>query len=284
MRSSPSTQRGAAFLSLVAVISAVAILFVIGQASWQAKQRANHLPQLRAERVEFAAQAIREWYVANAPVIDSPEFVAPTGEELLGRLGVPPQWLLFAQVSEPLVRGNIQYRVIGIWLEGEGGELPEFDPTTGEFTCPSVAGYRCDEHSIRVSGYEIQSELYNTTVRTLRTLARATQTYFRSLWLADPDHNLSKNYFRACDAPRTKLPCLDSWTEIAPQDLDDPFATVPVLEALGQPISQGYDAWGNPLWALNGGRDNASNPPFRMGYQARTPWGALITVYAVQQL
>ena len=277
MRSSPLSQRGAAFLTFVALLSAVTILFVLGQASWQSRQLINSFQDVRAARVTQAAAALRTWYAVNAAVIDSPSFMVPTGEELLAAAGVPAQWGLSAGItSTQLVRGDIPYHAIAVWAPTDDDEQdPVFDVSTGELNlCPDDEGHCGTRAAARIDGYEIQATHYQNTVRDLRGLALSAQAFFHAKWLADPDHNLSVNYFRGCDAPGSSLPCLDSY---------EPLINAGLLEELGEPNSRAYDAWGSEVLVTNG-NPNDLQPPYRLALRAVTPWGAVINVYAVQRL
>lgn len=277
VRFSQSTQRGAAFLTLVAIVAAISLLFVIGQASWQSRQRLNELPRVRAERVDQAAAALRDWYRINAREIDSPAFLVPTGPELLAAAGVPRQWGLEAgMTTTQLVRDQIRYRVLAVWAPSDDDtQVPIFNAITGELVlCPDAGDYCGTRAAARVEGFDIQAELYATTMRSLRSLAAAAQAYFHGKWLADPDHNLSVNYFRSCVAARSELPCLDSWTDLS---------TTTLLLALQEPQSRAFDAWGGEVQALNG-EDNDDNPPYRLAFRAQTPWGIPIVIYALQRL
>lgn len=276
MRSSPLSQRGAAFLTFVALLSAVTILFVLGQASWQSRQLINSLQDVRAARVMQAADALRAWYMINAAIIESPGFVAPTGEGLLAAAGVPAQWGLSAGISSTqLVRGDIPYHAIAVWAPTDDDEQdPVFDPTTGELNlCPNQELHCGKRAAVRIDGYEIQATHYQNTVRNLRALALSAQAFFHAKWLADPDHNFSVNYFRGCDARGSSLPCMDSY---------EPLVESGLLEELGEPNSRAYDAWGGEVLATNGGPNNLQ-PPYRLALRAVTPWGAVINVYAVQR-
>lgn len=275
MNHSPSTQRGAAFLTLIAILTAVSILFVLGQSSWQSRQRLNELPDIRAARVAHAAEALRQWYERNAADIDRSGYVVPSGGALLAAAGVPAQWDLTAVMSSQLSRGEIRYRAIAIWAPSDDDDqVPMFDTDTGELTlCPDDKAYCGQRAAAKVEGYDIQAELYGATVRKLRELAAAAQAYFHGMWLADPDHNVSVNYFR-CGAPRGDLPCLDTPTELA---------TTSLLSAIGLSGSYAFDAWGGPIVATNGG-SNDDQPPYRLEFIATTPWGSSIRMYALQRL
>lgn len=278
MRSSSHSQRGVAFLTFVALLSALCILFVVSQSAWLAKQRNSELPEIRRSRVTQAAEAVRAWYARNAASIDSLSPTLPSdGVALLAEAGIPRQWQLNAAISNPLTRGNIKYRVIAVWGEGEDNQSPSFDPTTGKLIlCPDTSG-TCDptpRPSARVEGFEIQASNYATTLKNLSTLAAAAQAYFTALRLSDPDHNVSLNYFRSCEVSASQIPCLDSYEDIASTSL---------LSELGEPALLVVDAWGNALTAMNGGA-LASTSPYRMGFQATTPWGDPLLVYAFQKL
>lgn len=277
MYSSPARQRGAAFIVLVTIVAAVSLLFVLGQASWQSRQRLNELPTVRAKRVELAAAALREWYRLNAAEIDAASFTVPSGPALLAAAGVPAQWGLEAGItSTQLSRGQIRYRVLAVWAPtDDDAQIPVFNASTGELVlCPDTDSYCGQRAAARIEGFDIQAELYAATVHSLRNLADAAQAYFHSYWLGDPDHNLSVNYFRSCVAPRSALPCLDNWTSLS---------TTSLLPALQEPGSLGFDAWGGQIEAMNGG-SNDDTPPYRLAFRANTPWGAPILIYALQRL
>ena len=286
MRVSLRPQRGAAFLAFVAVLGSLAILFVIGQSTWQSKQLANELPQRRTQRVTAAADALRAWYVANAATLDVPGAALPSSSgELLAAAGVPQQWRLSAGISELRARDRIRYRVIAVWAEGEDNQTPTFDTASGTLNlCPNTTAPCLERAAAIIEGYQIQADLFERTVENLNSLALAAQAYFHSRWLSDPDHDLAANYFRKpidptdCTNRPGEFGCYDSWHR-----LDDP--SVNVLQVLGEPASRAYDAWGGAIEVTNGPLVNPTQrPPYRMAFRATTPWGEQIVIYAVQRL
>ena len=284
------TQRGAAFLVFVAILSAVAISFVLAEATWESKAQADRLPRLEQDRVSRAVDLVRAWYQVNAPSIDNPNTTLPDAMALLVAAGVPPSWRLNAVLSAPQVRGQIQYHVIVVWAENEDPQTPGFDPDTAQFTvCPN-ASLPCKPRSwARIEGYAIQANYYAHTVERLSALALAAQAFFKGHWLADPDRNLGVNYFRAphdttgCTTQPGDLPCVDGWA---------PIDSTSVLSVLGEPVSSGSDAWGQLIRVANGNAPGTQQPlgmhagqtPFELALQSVTPWGEPIVIYAVQPL
>lgn len=290
MNVSPRLQRGAAFLVLVGIISALSIVFVVGQAAWLSKERANQLPQLQAHRVAQAAAAIRDWYSANSAMLDTPTASPPEGAELLAEIGVPRQWLLQAAISAPQVRGQIRYRVIAIWAETDDPQVPVFDASNAVLNlCPNASLPCIERAAARVEGYELQAAQYASSVESMRALARSAQAYFQARFMADPDHNLTVNYFRApmdpigCTSAAEDIECLDGWTDIG---------ATQVLRVLGEPTSRGLDAWGRSIEIANGNAPSsmeplgaaAATPPYRLALRTITPWGEPIVIFAVQRL
>jgi hypothetical protein len=290
LRSARRTQRGAAFLVFVAILSTVAISFVLAEATWESKAQADRLPQQRQDRVSQAVGLVRAWYEANAPRIDNPSTPLPNAAALLAAAGVPPGWRLSAALSAAQTRGQIQYHVVVLWAENEDLQSPSFDPDTAQFTlCPN-ASLSCKLRAwARIEGYAIQADHLARTVKHLSALALIGQAYFKGHWLADPDHNLGVNYFRApsdpvgCTVQSGDLPCLDGWT---------PIDSTSVLSVLGEPVSAGFDAWGQVIEVANANAPgtqqplgaNAGRTPFEFAFESLAPWGVPIVIFAVQPL
>jgi hypothetical protein len=290
VRTSPKWQPGAALLLFVAILSAVAITFVLAEANWESKAQADRLPQLEQLRVSDAAGLIRDWYEANAAVIDNPGVTLPSNAALLAAAGVPKDWRLTAALSEAQTRGQIQYHVIVVWAENEDPQLPSFDPAGAQLMlCPN-SSLPCKPRAwARIEGYAIQAGNFNRTLKRLSSLALTAQAYFKGHWLADPDRNLAVNYFRApndsggCTTQSGDMPCLDGWT---------PIDSTTTLAVLGEPPQSGFDAWGQVIQVANANAPGTQLPlgpsvgqtPFRLAFESLAPWGEPIVIIAIQPL
>jgi hypothetical protein len=274
----------------VAILSTVAISFVLAEATWESKAQADRLPQLEQDRVSRAAELVRAWYEVNAGTIDNPNTTLPDSTALLAAAGVPPSWRLSAALSAAQIRGSIRYHVIVVWAENEDLQAPGFDPEAAKLSlCPN-AGLPCKPRAwARIEGYAVQAVYYARTVERLSALALDAQAFFKGHWLADPDRNLGVNYFRAphdsagCTTQPGDLPCVNGWT---------PIDSTSVLAVLGEPVSSGSDGWGQIIQVANGNAPGTQQPlgvhagrtPFELALQSVTPWGEPIVMYAVQPL
>jgi hypothetical protein len=281
MRRAPVSQGGAALLLFTAILGAVTLSFVIGYSTWYARERNNNLKNIQWSYVSEVGERARDFYIANAADVDDAGGL--TVDELINGAGLDVKWDLQLEISNPLVRGDVEYRTFAFWLPGDSDENPPvFDPDTGAFlACADIADYCPERPFIVVDGYPIQSENVATTKQTLSELANFTQSYFKSKWLGDPDRNVGINWFRApfdpvgCNVTGDEIPCVDDY---------EPVETSGVADALLLPNSAFTNAWGDPIEVSNLADARAAAVPYTMVFRTTTPWGEEFRITAVQPL
>ena len=304
-----SAQRGFAFIVFSVILVTLGLGFVILQSIELARHQANTYQQTQLTRVNAAASRVRAWYLENARWIDAqpadPSHPTLTGANVLEQAQVPGHWNLTAYLSDPITHGSLQYRTISILAPRDSAPAESFDAATGTLTvCP--AGTTCVRASATVDGYPIESEYYARSLKQLNDLALAAQAYFNGHFLANPDRDVSVNWFRApsaaagtCTHDDQEMACLDGWADIASNS--DAQATLALLglPAAGTATGQMTNAWGGTIYLANGNDagfgalglpfpnsapGTVPGSPYQLALQTLTPWGQAITLYATQTL
>jgi hypothetical protein len=269
MRTATHREAGYIVLVLLILMTLVSSILLLGANTQQAQHLRNReVAERRAYLIE-AAQQIRAWYRANPGTLDAqPGVLDTTG--LLTAAGVRSRVGLRAATSTRLTRGELSFHDVVLWLPAAEPDASRFDPTTGAFTPgPSVA-------FVRVSGAEIQAEAVASTRRALADGAGALEAYFHARAKLDGEE-VRVNYFRpdaSCAGLPGEMPCLDTYAAVERVD----WAAAGV-DGLPQ-----RDAWGSALEVSNLLDSSTATPPYSMALRARTPWGALLQVQAVQRL
>jgi hypothetical protein len=312
MRRSRHHQRGAVFIILTVVLCAVGMGFVLLQGIEMARQRANAWQQLQLERVTAAADALRQYYIQNAACIDAAPVPAlcqvPTDASILSVAGIPAEWNLVAHVSNLIASaGPIQYHeLVVIAPLDDGSQIENFDVTHGTLTlCPDTSSKCVPRANVKIDGYTIEAELYARSLKQLNDLALSAQAYFNAKYLSNPDHDISKNWFRTpycdpnstlCTPGVTDMPVLDIFTPsndsvgaaafallMAPDE--DPTTAADCM--VNGPCPSVTNAWGGPVFLSNGASvlgASYTSPPYRLAIQSNTPWNTPIEIFAVQSL
>jgi hypothetical protein len=206
----------------------------------------------------------------------------------LSGAGIHPKWgarvLLAPWVTEPV--SGVRYATAVLWMPGlhDAGPDPVFDTGSGTFDiCP---GGGCPIREFRqISGLEAQRIAIANTLRTLELLAAKATIFAKAQYLRDPEHDLSRNPFRASDcsvAEAGRPPCLDAYTAVTEAGN--------LRELIGAEMAGLVDAWGAPITAHNGAWDPSApplswmSPPYSMAFKSVSPWGAELLVVATQSL
>ena len=312
MRRSRHHQRGAAFIVFTVILLSVGMGFVLLQAIEMARQRANVWQQLQLERVSTAGEALRQYYIQNAACIDAVPVPTscqlPTDATILTIAGVPSEWNLIAHVSILIASsGPIQYHeLVVIAPADDGSQIENFDVTHGTLTlCPDTSSKCVPRANVKIDGYAIEAELYARSLKQLNDLALSAQAYFNAKYLSNPDHDISKNWFRTpycdptatlCTPGVTDMPALDTFTASSDSTGAKAFALLmtpdedPTAAAdcmTNGPCPSVTNAWGGPVFLSNGSSAlgaSFTNPPYRLAIQSNTPWNTSIEIFAVQSL
>ena len=262
-------QRGIDLLMFVVVLAAIGSVFVLSASSLQAQQASNRVDAERAAYLEETGRAVRGWYIANLAAIDMS--AAPPAEvAILTGAGITPRFGLRIAASNRLVIGEIGFHSIAIWIPQRQPDPSAMDVATGVFTPDVRAAFRM------ISGAELQAEALARTLQTLRQVAGRLENYFVAR-TAINGGNVAINHFRPdslCGGSEGELPCLDRYVAVG--TLDWRRAGVDGMVAT--------DGWGNAIEISNLADSVTAAPPFSMALQARTPWGSVVQVRAVQRL
>ena len=205
--------------------------------------------------------------------------------------------LVFTTEQKTDTTGTIKYRDFYIVSAGEN-RIVDFDGTN--------AG---DDLIKLVSGYEVEKELYDETVKKLQIIKDALENYFYGLYLNDSTRDTSIDHFlyrRTDNSPVSEQTILDNSCLITGEDPNtqdclaslDQIArdvdgdgnpdTNTLLELLGLNLSDLEDAWGNSIY-IDNASFNVRSPEtgYSSPYSARivsiTPWGIKIEILARQK-
>ena len=172
-------------------------------------------------------------------------------------------------------------------------------------------GYTPNDDLVKVvSGYEVEKELYDETIKKMKMIKASLENYFYSLYLNDPTRDPNQDYFlrrktdgsditnatiidNSCtvagENPDTD-DCLVSLTQIAyDADGDGNPDTDQLLDFLGLTENDLKDAWGNDILIDTASAhvrspETGKTAPFTCRLVANTPWGDKIEVVVRQRL
>ena len=206
-------------------------------------------------------------------------------------------FLLYTTTQQTAPDG-IKYRDLYVVSGGENQQV-DFDGTSPGDDLVRV-----------VSGYKVEKELYDETVKKMRIIKGALENYFRVLWYSDSTRDTTVDHFlyrttagkiiddttyldNSClvtgENPTTGE-CLAALSEIAvDKDGDGNPDTDKLLGVLGLTDNDLKDAWGNPILVDNASAhvrspETGKESPFTMRIVAKTPWGEKIVMIARQNL
>jgi hypothetical protein len=305
MQARHSSQRGFAVVGFAVVLAIVAFTIVLGYSVSSAKTASNNLYRnqqayLKDVRVKLAAA-----YAANAATIDADaswsaySTATPAGEKaLLDLAGVTERWGLRVQMTPPIAKENIKYRVIAAWLPyvTDAPETPVLNADGTFVPCPAATTdcTRSLQYAVISDGFSIQRQNAKKSADLLSRIALQAQSFFKTKYLQDPERNVSVNYFRppiGCTAVAEQFPCIDAPAPIwgVSPAIKQSNNSQSLAELLGLPSAPVLNSWGLPIEACNGTSCNdpkvsMSSPPYTMFFQSPSPWGTTTRVYAVQQL
>lgn len=305
-------QRGAALLAFTVALAIVTFTIVMAYSVSSAKHQVAALDANQTAYLADVRAKLTAAYVANALTIDADSGWAAVndGKAVLALAGIVPRWGLEAQISKPILREGVKYRVIAAYLPFEANdpasaEEPILNKDDGTFQpCPANTADCLSrrKYVVVADGFAVQRANAKKALAQLEQLTLNAQAFFKAKTMLDPEHNVSVNYFRppygGCNAIAEQMPCIDTPAPI--------FGISPAIrqsnseqglaELLGLPNSPVLNPWGLPVEACNGpmcrdtatGKDvdwdPASGPPYSMVFLTRTPWGGVYRLYAVQQL
>lgn len=304
-------QRGSALIGIVTVVAVVLLLILVGNIAVYTKEVANTQPASKAAYLDQAEKAVAFWYRKNASRIDAPAAngLCPTftSEQLFKETMLTPDFGARIQITPCLdVQGpSIIYRNLSVWIPSGGTADTSSFTATGTFRPGnSAVQYRV------VSGHGIEAKMVAETRAQLQEMARAFELRVKSKIDSDSTRDLGVNHFRSlsCDPGvimDEEIPCSSiinagSAPPNAYAILDDnAFRTLKLAKLASISQSMNRDSWGQYI-VFNNILDDAGNlclpeddsaataasrnsrPPYRMMLQTITPWGAEITVCAVQ--
>jgi hypothetical protein len=311
MKANLRRQSGAALLAFTVALAIVTFTIVMAYSISSAKHQVAALDANQDAYMTDVRLKLTAAYVANSLTIDSDSSWAAVndGKAVLALAGIVPRWGLEAQISPPILREGVKYRVIAAYLpfEADDPNAAE-DPVMGNDGvfkhCPAgTADCLSRRKYVVVSdGFAIQRENAKKALAQLEQLTLNAQAFFKAKTMLDPEHNVSVNYFRppygGCNPVVEQLPCLDSPAPIygVSPAIRQGNTEQGMAELLGLPNSPVLNPWGLAVEACNGpfcldaatGKsvnwEAAIGPPYSMVFLTRTPWGGVYRLYAVQQL
>jgi len=278
------SQQGFFVTALVAVLSVVALVFIVGYSAYYAKRSSLTLAQTQKEYLIEAKARLLEAYAANALRVDSDlSYTAyRNGDAWLAMAGITSKWNVSVGVSNRLTRDGIKYTSVTLWLptEADSTNPPIYDSATGTFQSCTAAPCP-DRVYTTFDGLGLHLTARNKTYEILNTAATKAQSFFKARYLADVVRDISMNHFKAprgnCGTVTTdEMPCISDFTALR-------NTSVPRLMGLDSQMLT--DAWGSDIEVTNiAGGSNTSLAPYTMAFRARDPWGNQLVIYAVQPL
>ncbi|MEW6409773.1 MAG: type II secretion system protein [Nitrospirota bacterium] len=306
-------ESGFTALEVIFVLTAITIIFafVLPDLSefyrWQ-KRKEN---EKQVEKIRSAIERIYDMYAYDVDSYDGQEFrfgsntitsgttgtsfysvssYAGMSQKAVGRDVYNMEYT--AYVSNRLASTTspqVQYHVIAFVSKSTDSKLSSlFDASEGKLTCGS------DDICAEVSGLEIQVSKYKETLKKMDDTGNTFQSYFTTLYLADPNHDVNVDRFAKTDRNGASVPTkwdtnshlLNSCTVA-----DDCIATLNDINAISTlkfNPEQIKDAWGNEFRVDNGSSstrnpDNGETSPYSIRILTTTPWGETIvkTVFGV---
>lgn len=306
-------QRGSALIVIVTIVAVVLLLILVGNIGVYTKEVSNTQPANKAAYLDKAEKAVTYWYRKNASRIDNPasNLKCPTftSEQLFNETMLAPDFGARIQITPCLdVQGpSVIYRNLSIWIPAPAiADTSSFSARGTFLPGNSEVQYRV------VSGHGIEAKMIAETRAQLQEIARSLELRFKSKIDIDSARDLGVNHFRSlsCDPQyimAEEIPCSSivnagSTPSSAYAILDDnAFKTLKLAKLASISQSMNRDSWGQYI-VLNNILDDAGNlclpedtatataasrnsrPPYRMMLQTITPWGADITVCAVQPI
>ena len=307
-------QRGSVIVFIVAIISVIVLVIVLGGASLQSQKELNNLPQLKDTYLDRAKDQLELWYRKNALRLDNPVGGScaynPSETEIFRDAGLSREYGVRIQLSPCMQDQELVYRDISIWLPAIG-----FADTAQFVQQGSIHIFQPGNTSTKyriISGRTIETKMMAETRTMLSELARLLEARFKAKIERDPSHDLRVNHFKAqdCEAPLIvdgmyeEIPC----TIASPSDptsdayliLDDTgFDSLKLEQILSISKNGVRDSWGqyivfnnylkgganpDPCVSLGDGTEepNPNKPPYSMLLQTVTPWGEPITICPIQ--
>ncbi len=317
-------ERGSALIIMTTVVATILLIFLLGNIALHAKSQNNELPAKRRVFLDRAEEAVRLWYRKNALTIDNAVCRTYTEKELFEETMVTHEYGVRMSITpcasneSTLMsekRGNeIQYRNIAIWIPADGSFA---DPDTSGFT-DDFTGFRPHNSLVQyrlIEGYAIEAKMMAETKAQLSEMARLLELWARAKTDADPERDISLNYFAAYDCDNEKegeIPCFEDTNTVTEtgtgknimvgEELKAPHEDGRALKLAGHallPQSMNKDAWGRNILIANKlskpastdvhpclteDEPNPDYPPYRMMLQSITPWGKVVTVCPVQSI
>lgn len=311
MKANLHKQRGAALLAFTVALAIVTFSIVMAYSISSAKHQVAALDANQAAYLADVRAKLTAAYVANALTIDADSGwkAVKDGKTVLALAGVVPRWGLEAQISDPILREGVKYRVIAAYLPFEANDPASAEEPVlkadGTFNpCPANTADCLSrrKYVVVTDGFAVQRANAKKALAQLEQLTLNAQAFFKAKTMLDPEHNVSVNYFRppygGCSPIAEQLPCLDTPAPIfgVSPAVRQGNAVQGMTELLGLPNSPVLNPWGLPVEACNGpfcvdaatGKgvhwEPTVGPPYSMVFLTRTPWGGVYRLYAVQQL
>lgn len=267
-------QRGFIVPTALALSISVAVMIYIGFAMNLAAKESARLDEKKQQWIRETQDALNAWYRRRAEVIDA-ESGALSQATVLQEAGVRLDYgAQFASTARKSAAG-VMYHNLAVWLPHDGATGTGLDAASGEFrpgtltngdTAPILFAF--------IDGRAIETDLYLTTVRRMRTNASILEGYFKARLLADPDSDSGVNYYRAADCSNPKngeLPCID--THVA-------LTSSGVMPTVGLAQNDATSAWGSAIDISNLEGLPAGDPTISI--RTMTPWGESIQVIGVR--
>jgi type II secretory pathway pseudopilin PulG len=282
MRNPRKRQGGYLLIVLTAALSVIAFGFLAAYSTLLSKKETAELADQQLKYVLAAGEAITTVYKANAGLVDADESQSQWRDPsaFLQLAGVKSRWGLQAAVSDRLETSDVDYSVIALWLPSENDNIdpPSFNASTGIFVPCVRTDIPCNRVYTVVSGLQLQQDLRKRALSQLDNVAAAAQSFYKTQYLEDPDHNTSTNYYRApsgCGVSPDEISCLDSYTPVSATNL---------MSLIGFGRSQVTNPWGYPVQTANG---SIAQPPGSttpaMAFSSQAPWSRTVYLtYAIQ--
>lgn len=286
---------------LVMAAAVVALLFIVANITINARDFNNTIVERKQNYLDATSKSLESWYKKNAFNIDRfPDTPAFTEEDLFKAAGVTKSFDAHIAITGLLGQpgSNLFYRNIVVWIPAPGGNDDSSFTATGVFR----PAFRETQYRI-ISGQAIEGHNIGETQTKMRELARLLESRSKAKFEMDPMHDARTNYFRAqyCSAPNAEeIPCTtfinsgSGWV-----DISNPALNLSRLATLNEALTT--DSWGQKLEFNNYGQSTyetgipgctddtvtssdteLGEPPYIASIRARTPWGTVLCMRAVQ--
>lgn len=286
-RPTPSRQQGFGLLILVVLTAMVTLMFVTGYSGLLTQQAANTLKATQERYLLETSKSLEAVWEQHAATLDAPGNTA-TSADILRMTGISPRHgsqLLLSNVLFSTV-DNLTYRnaVIYVPTDSDTTNPPNLAHflATGEFISCTNSSEPCDTRVFRVfSSLETQRKKSAETYFRLQKVAAKAQSYFKARMMADPEHAIDINYFRAPSGSCNATPAMDLGCSM---DTYQPLHSQAARLMFGLSDEELYTAWNTPIEVSNLQDSSTTAVPFSMAFRARRPLGDYVIVRAVQQL